>query len=50
MTLYQAIPSLKALGDRAYEQIRDHRYQWFGKREQTYHSPYPMCSEKNTEA
>jgi len=52
VALYQQIPGLKSLGDRAYEQIRDHRYQWFGKREQTYHSPYPIgCRrEKNTDA
>lgn len=42
IALYQQIPGLKSLGDRAYEQIRDNRYQWFGKRQQTYHSPYPI--------
>ena len=30
---YRAIPGMKWLGDRSYEQIRDHRYEWFGKRE-----------------
>lgn len=30
---YRAIPGLKWLGDRSYEQIRDNRYQWFGVRE-----------------
>lgn len=29
---YRAIPGMKWLGDRSYEQIRDHRYQWFGER------------------
>ena len=28
---YRAIPGMKWLGDRGYEQIRDHRYQWFGE-------------------
>ena len=32
---YRAIPGMKWLGDRSYEQIRDHRYQWFGEREDT---------------
>jgi predicted DCC family thiol-disulfide oxidoreductase YuxK len=30
---YRAIPGMKWLGDRTYEQIRDHRYQWFGERQ-----------------
>jgi predicted DCC family thiol-disulfide oxidoreductase YuxK len=30
---YRAIPGMKWLGDRSYEQIRDHRYEWFGKRQ-----------------
>ena len=30
---YRAIPGMKWFGDRSYEQIRDHRYEWFGKRE-----------------
>jgi predicted DCC family thiol-disulfide oxidoreductase YuxK len=30
---YRAIPGMKWLGDRTYEQIRDHRYQWFGDRQ-----------------
>ncbi len=38
---YRALPGAKALGDRAYEQIRDNRYRWFGRREQTYQSAYP---------
>jgi predicted DCC family thiol-disulfide oxidoreductase YuxK len=38
--LYRWIPGLKWLGDRGYLQIRDRRYQWFGKRKQTYFSEY----------
>ena len=33
VSAYRALPGLKQLGDRAYAQIRDHRYQWFGERE-----------------
>ncbi len=40
--LYRKLPGLKWLGDRAYQQIRDNRYQWFGKRDTTYYSPYPI--------
>jgi predicted DCC family thiol-disulfide oxidoreductase YuxK len=29
---YRALPGLKGLGDRAYLQIRDNRYDWFGQR------------------
>ena len=29
---YRAIPGMKWLGDRSYEQIRDHRYEWFGEK------------------
>ena len=29
---YRAIPGMKWFGDRSYEQIRDHRYEWFGER------------------
>ncbi|MFP4254106.1 MAG: thiol-disulfide oxidoreductase DCC family protein [Halothece sp.] len=42
IALYQQVPPLKSIGDRAYSEIRDNRYQWFGKRDQTYHSPYPI--------
>jgi len=46
---YRAVPGLKWLGDRAYEQIRDHRYTIFGKRAQTYQSVYPVkdCTTGN---
>ncbi|MBP0018757.1 MAG: DUF393 domain-containing protein [Cyanobacteria bacterium SBLK] len=39
---YRALPGMKGFGDRTYEQIRDNRYQWFGKRDETYHSGYPF--------
>jgi Uncharacterized protein conserved in bacteria len=42
---YRSIPGLKHLGDQGYEQIRDHRYDWFGRRSQVYRSPYSgSCS------
>jgi predicted DCC family thiol-disulfide oxidoreductase YuxK len=42
---YRAVPGLKGMGDRAYEQIRDNRYAWFGRRNQTYESQYPYSAE-----
>lgn len=45
---YQAIPGLRWVGDRTYEQIRDHRYDWFGRRTADHHTPYPVvCSRRN---
>ena len=41
MAGYHALPSMKEIGDRAYAQIRDNRYRWFGKRDTTYYSAYP---------
>jgi predicted DCC family thiol-disulfide oxidoreductase YuxK len=42
---YRALPGAKWFGDRTYEQVRDNRYEWFGKRDSTYHSTYPIgCS------
>jgi predicted DCC family thiol-disulfide oxidoreductase YuxK len=35
---YRAIPGMKNLGDRTYEQVRDNRYQWFGRRDSVYYS------------
>ncbi len=29
--VYRSLPGLKWLGDRVYEQVRDNRYQWFGR-------------------
>ncbi len=47
VTAYRFIPGLKWCGDRGYAQIRDHRYQLFGKRKQTYHSEFPInCKNK----
>lgn len=43
--LYRALPGLKWMGDRTYEQIRDHRYTLFGQRHQTYQSGYAACDE-----
>lgn len=46
---YRALPGVKWLGDRSYEKIRDRRYDWFGKREETYQSVYPFgCSLTST--
>ncbi|MEA5533349.1 thiol-disulfide oxidoreductase DCC family protein [Crocosphaera sp. XPORK-15E] len=45
---YRSLPGMKWLGDKTYEQVRDNRYNWFGKREKTYDSPYPFgCHEIN---
>jgi predicted DCC family thiol-disulfide oxidoreductase YuxK len=41
---YRAIPGLKAFGDRTYVQVRDNRYDWFGRRSQTYQTQYPQDS------
>ncbi|MEA5524984.1 thiol-disulfide oxidoreductase DCC family protein [Nodularia spumigena] len=40
---YRALPGMKWVGDRFYEQIRDNRYTLFGKRGSTYQSVY--CSD-----
>jgi predicted DCC family thiol-disulfide oxidoreductase YuxK len=49
MTAYQSIPGIKWLGDRTYEQVRDHRYDWFGKRNTIYQSSYPFgCGNQQT--
>ena len=47
VTAYQTLPGLKWMGDRIYEQIRDHRYTIFGQRSSTYQSAYPSCSRCN---
>lgn len=39
---YRAIPGMKWVGDRTYEQVRDNRYAWFGKREKTYEPVHPF--------
>lgn len=48
VTAYRSLPGLKWAGDRAYEQIRDNRYSWFGKRASTYQTAYAAdcgCAE-----
>lgn len=40
---YRALPGVKWSGDRLYAQVRDHRYELFGKRDTTYHPLYPAC-------
>ncbi|HBL14745.1 MAG TPA: thiol-disulfide oxidoreductase [Cyanobacteria bacterium UBA11162] len=42
ISAYRAMPGIKWVGDRAYEQIRDNRYSWFGRRSSTYKSAYPV--------
>lgn len=42
--LYRQLPGFKPLGDRAYRQVRDHRYAWFGRRDQTYWSRFPWVN------
>lgn len=39
---YRALPGIKWIGDRLYEQIRDNRYNLFGKRDYTYRAAYPV--------
>lgn len=39
---YRALPGVKWVGDRIYEQMRDNRYTIFGKRAATYHTAYPI--------
>ena len=42
---YRALPGLKNVGDKVYAQIRDRRYDIFGKRDTTYKSSF--CSDGN---
>jgi len=51
VTAYRSLPGLKWAGDRAYEQIRDNRYSWFGKRSSTYQTAYAAdcgCAENSS--
>ncbi len=41
--LYRSIPGMKWGGDRLYEQVRDNRYDLFGKRTDMYTSDYSLC-------
>ncbi len=43
---YRSLPGMKWMGDLTYEQIRDNRYNWFGKRSSTYYSAYPFGCKK----
>jgi predicted DCC family thiol-disulfide oxidoreductase YuxK len=48
---YRALPGVKWLGDRVYEQIRDNRYTLFGKRSSTYQAAYSdSCGCTKTDA
>ena len=42
VSAYRVLPGMKWMGDRVYEQVRDNRYSWFGKRSTTYQSVYPV--------
>jgi predicted DCC family thiol-disulfide oxidoreductase YuxK len=44
---YRAMPGMKWMGDRAYEQVRDNRYTLFGKRSDTYKSVYAVGCRSN---
>jgi predicted DCC family thiol-disulfide oxidoreductase YuxK len=44
---YRAMPGMKWMGDRVYEQVRDNRYTLFGKRPTTYKSAYPVGCRSN---
>jgi predicted DCC family thiol-disulfide oxidoreductase YuxK len=45
---YRALPGVKWVGDRFYEQIRDNRYTLFGKRSNTYTSPF--CADESCQS
>ena len=36
IAVYRSLPGMKDVGDRIYAQVRDNRYDWFGRRAQTY--------------
>jgi predicted DCC family thiol-disulfide oxidoreductase YuxK len=42
---YRSLPGVKTLGDGVYAQVRDHRYDWFGRRSENYRSGYPACDD-----
>jgi predicted DCC family thiol-disulfide oxidoreductase YuxK len=46
ITAYRTM-GLKPLGDSTYIQVRDNRYNWFGRRRATYQSQYPDCIDGN---
>jgi predicted DCC family thiol-disulfide oxidoreductase YuxK len=43
VTAYRSLPGVKTLGDGVYAQVRDNRYDWFGRRSENYRSDYPAC-------
>ncbi|MEO0803619.1 MAG: DCC1-like thiol-disulfide oxidoreductase family protein [Cyanobacteria bacterium J06642_2] len=43
VAIYRGIPGAKWIGDRVYEQVRDNRYAWFGRRAQTYYAANGAC-------
>ena len=45
VAMYRSLPGMKWTGDRVYEQVRDHRYALFGKRDRTYQSRYSACTD-----
>lgn len=47
---YRWLPGLKFLGDRVYLFVRDNRYRLFGRRDRTYTSSYPACSDQRCDA
>jgi predicted DCC family thiol-disulfide oxidoreductase YuxK len=47
---YYALPGMKWVGERVYEQIRDRRYELFGKRQETYCSTYNACGNPKRNA
>jgi predicted DCC family thiol-disulfide oxidoreductase YuxK len=47
---YRALPGVKWMGDRVYEQVRDNRYKLFGKRDSTYWSLYPGLSKDDPQS
>ncbi len=49
MALYCGIPGLKWMGDRSYKQVRDHRYAWFGRRDQLFRTDYPQTQMPHTQ-
>ena len=45
---YRSIPGMTKIGNRAYSEVRDNRYSWFGKTDATYYSEYPFgCSDRS---
>jgi predicted DCC family thiol-disulfide oxidoreductase YuxK len=51
ISAYRTLPGMKWVGDRFYEQIRDNRYQLFGKRSSIYNSAYPIgCQSQSCQS